>query len=126
MNLTLQTDSLAICRLDADSRVPAWATTAGCFLSITRTTDELSIVCVDTVVPSGVRHEPGWRAFKLEGPLDLALTGILASLLEPLARAQISIFAVSTFDTDYILVKASQTEAAVQALRAAGHKVQTG
>lgn len=123
MNLTLLAQPLAICRLDAASPVPAWANTACGFLSVTRTADERSIVCAEAVVPGGIRHEPGWLAFRVEGPLDFGLTGVLASLLEPLARAKVSIFALSTFDTDYILVKAAQADTAARALEAAGHTV---
>jgi hypothetical protein len=123
VNLTRLTEPLAICRLAADSAVPAWVGSARGLVSTTRTADELSIVCAEAVVPAGVKHEPGWVALKVEGQLEFGLTGVLASLLEPLARAKVSIFALSTFDTDYILVKSSQVDAAVRALQAAGHMV---
>ena len=76
-------------------------------------------------MPSDVKHDPGWRCLKLAGPLDLNLTGVLASVLEPLAAAGVSIFAVSTFDTDCVLVRGSMLETAIAALRRAGHQVQT-
>lgn len=124
MKLNLLPSPLTICRLAANDPVPAWAAVAcSGFQSITRTTDELSVVCASEFVPAGVKQEPGWQAFKIDGPLDLGLTGILASVLEPLAVAGISIFALSTFDTDYVLVRKAQVAAAVQALEDAGHTV---
>lgn len=124
LNLTLQPGLLTICRLPPDAAIPAWATAAPTgFLSLTRTAEELSLVCADGLAPAGQKQEPGWRAFKVEGPLDFGLTGILASVLDPLARAGISIFAISAFNTDYVLVKSTKADAAVTALRAAGHTV---
>jgi hypothetical protein len=98
--------------------LPSWI--GGEFWSITRTYDELSIVCPQECVPSGVLYEGGWRVLKVLGPLSFALTGILASISGALAEAGISIFALSTYDTDYILVKASQLEGAIEALRKQG------
>ena len=103
---------------------PEWALSAADFLSITHAGSELSIVCAETIVPKGVQREPGWRAFKVAGPLDFALTGILASLAVPLAAAGVSIFAISTYDTDYVLVKEDNVEKAVRALQGAGHRVE--
>jgi hypothetical protein len=120
--LTLLPYRLAICRLAPGAAIPAWAT-AGPFFSITRTPDELSIICEPTAVPAGVRHESGCRAFKVAGPLDFALTGVLTSIAKALAEAGISIFALSTFDTDYVLMKNERVEDAVRALEAAGHQV---
>lgn len=102
----------------AGSRLPNWV--GGEFWSITRTSDELSIVCPQECVPSGVLYEGDWRVLKVLGPLSFALTGILASISGALAEAGISIFALSTYDTDYILVKASQLEGAIEALRGQG------
>lgn len=106
MDLTLSVlpGTFMICRLEPEAVNPAWAG-AGPFISITRTEDELSIVCAETSVPEGVKSDRGWRCFKVEGPLDLSLTGVLASLTRPLAEARINIFAISTYDTDYLLVK---------------------
>lgn len=120
--LTTLSEALAVCRLPAHSAVPAWATD-GPFLSVTKTKEELSIVCLENVVPEGVKREGPWRALKVQGPLDFALTGILASLAQPLAEAKISIFAISTFDTDYLLVKAGDLDRATAALAAVGHHV---
>ncbi len=112
----------AVCRLSADAPLPAWAA-AGSFVSITRTLDELSIVCRGEHVPDGVRCEPGWRCLRVAGPLDFTLAGVLASLLAPLADAGIPVFVVSTFDTDYLLVKEDRLDAAVDVLQSAGHSV---
>ena len=122
LTLTLLLHTFAICRLETNSEIPAWAL-AGEFFSITRTADELSIVCRQGNVPEGIRCEEGYRCFKVEGPLDFALTGILDSLTTPLAQAGVSLFAVSTFDTDYLLVKEDTLESAVGALKSAGHQV---
>jgi ribosomal protein S18 acetylase RimI-like enzyme len=123
LHLRALAERLAVCRLDPASEVPAWATRAG-FFSVTRTPDELSVVCHETSVPPGVRSEVGWRALCVEGPLDFSMVGVLASLTAPLAEAEISIFAISTHDTDYVLVKEESLEAAVAALREFGHGVQ--
>jgi hypothetical protein len=120
--LTLMPYRLAICRLASDAAIPAWAT-AGPFFSITRTPDELSIICEPTAVPAGIQDESGCRAFKVAGPLDFALTGVLTSIAKPLAEAGISIFALSTFDTDYVLMKNERVDDAVRALEAVGHQV---
>jgi hypothetical protein len=111
---------LAVCRLAADDAFPAWLPARG-FVSVTRTAGELSIVCAQDAVPAGLRCEPGWRALAVEGPLDFGLTGVLASIAAPLAEAGISIFAISTFDTDYVLVKDERLNEAAEALRRAGH-----
>ena len=121
LTLSILPDTYAICRLNAPAPIPDWARD---FFSITRTRDELSIVCVQRDVPAGIRCERDWRALKVDGTLDFALTGILASLAAPLADAGISIFAISTFDTDYLLVKAIDLEKAIQVLQKAGHPVQ--
>jgi uncharacterized protein len=122
LTLTILPDPLAICRLSPAEDVPEWAM-MGEFVSITHTADELSIVCAEEYVPSDVKADREWRALKVEGPLDLALTGILASLANPLAGAQINIFAISTFDTDYLLVKGYNLAYAGEVLRQAGHVI---
>src|SRR3990167_5971830 len=95
---------LAICRLDPTKVVPDWALQED-FFSITKTDQELSIVCLEQNVPVNIQAQRGWHAFKVVGPLDFSLTGILVSIAQPLAEHKISIFALSTYDTDYILVK---------------------
>ncbi len=124
INLTLSIlpDRLAICRMEPDDPIPEWANCGG-FAAITRTPEELSIVCSDSGIPDGIRCERAWRGFKVQGPLDFSLTGILASLAVPLARANITIFAVSTFDTDYLLVKEEDLARAVSVLEEMGHRL---
>lgn len=112
--------SFAICRLSADAAVPDWAL-RGSFFSVTSTAEELSIVCPSAQVPSGIVHENGWACLKLHGPFRFFETGILASFIRPLSERAIPIFAVSTFDTDYVLIKQEWVEKAVQALREVGH-----
>ncbi|MGI8778619.1 MAG: ACT domain-containing protein [Solirubrobacteraceae bacterium] len=115
---------LAVSRLPADAPWPELLTdTAGGLLSITRTAEELSIVCSASNAPPGATVERGWRALMVRGPLDFGLTGILASLAQPLAAAGIPIFAISTYDTDYVLVRGAALDAAVESLTGAGHHV---
>jgi uncharacterized protein len=105
--------------------VPDWvaAEGGGALHALVRTPAELTVICAADDVPPNVRAERGWRALAVVGPLDLALTGVLVALLEPLAAADVAIFAVSTFDTDHVLVRAERLGDAVAALRAAGHRV---
>jgi uncharacterized protein len=124
MGLTLTTtpETLTICRLTPDAEVPTWAM-AGPFCSITITPDELSIVAAKASVPADTRAEGAWRALKIAGPIPLSAVGILASVAEPLARAGINLFVVSTFDTDYVLVASDRLDDARLALSDAGHIV---
>lgn len=122
INLRLLEGRYAVCRLEPREDVSAWAC-GGEFCSITRTAAELSVVCAAGAAPAGAKCERGWRVFEVEGPLHFALTGILAAIAQPLARAGVSIFAVSTYDTDYVMVKEENLEKAVRALGAAGHGV---
>jgi len=112
----------AVCRLHPESAVPAWSE-GGLFFSATRTAEELSIVCEEAAVPQGVKAEKGWAVLKLHGPIPSDATGVLSSLAAPLAEAGISIFALSTFDTDYLLVKADRFGDAAAALKKAGIEV---
>jgi hypothetical protein len=122
LNLTIVDGTFAVCRLEADAPMPPWAT-AGSFSSITRTADELSVVCRQDAVPEEVVGERGWRCLRVAGTMPFSVVGVLASLVAPLAEAGISVFAVSTFDTDYLLVKAADFEKAVTALTQAGHSI---
>jgi len=120
--LTLLPDTLAICRLSPDAAIPGWAFASN-FYSITRTADELSVVCHQANVPDNIQSEADWRGLKVQGPLAFSMVGVMASLTAPLAAASISIFVVSTFDTDYLLVKQAHLEPAIAALAAAGHSI---
>lgn len=113
----------AIVRLDPEDPVPQWAIAVRGFVSITRTAEELSIVCPEPAVPDGPRAERGWALIRLHGPVPFDQTGVLASLAAPLAAAGVGIFAISTFDTDYLLVKAGQLAKACEALVLEGHDV---
>lgn len=120
MRFTLLSDRLAICRLDPDAPFPSLHTT---FWSITRTADELSIVCAEGDAPAGASSDSGWRALKLEGPVDLDAVGVLASLLPALASERVSVFVIATYDTDYIIVRSESVDRAIAALERAGHTV---
>jgi hypothetical protein len=115
--------TFAVCKLPPGSPLPAWAT-AGDLFSVTRTPDELSVVCGEEAVPGGVTCECGWRCLRVAGAMPFTLVGVLASLTSPLANEGVGVFAISTFDTDYLLVKEADFPKAVAALRAAGHEVE--
>ena len=110
----------AVAKLPPDAVIPSWASGSP-FFSITRTADELSIVCGEGQVPAGVQREPGWRCLRIAGKMEFSVVGVLASLVGPLAEAGISVFAMSTFDTDYLLVKDSEWGRARGVLGEAGH-----
>lgn len=112
----------AVCQLGAEDQIPDWAG-RGRFVSITRTPEELSVVCPALHVPEGIRAQAGWACLQLAGPFDFALTGILASFVQPLAEAGVPIFALSTFDTDWVLIPEQHLERAFAALDAAGHEM---
>jgi len=112
----------AVCRLPPDAQIPGWARN-GPFSSVTRTGDELSIVCAADSVPAEHRSKTPWVCLKLEGPFSFSEAGILASFIAPLAAKGVPIFAVSTFDTDYVLVGEDAAGTALQALRDAGHEL---
>ena len=122
MRLKLLPERFAVVRLGPEEQVPA-GMAACALLSITRTPEELSIVCDEHDAPAGARSEKGWRCLAVEGPLPFSATGILASLAGPLAGAEVSVFAISTFDTDYLLVPGAKIGRAVTTLAAAGHEV---
>ncbi len=122
LHLRRLAETYAVSQLSNDAAIPTWADGSG-FVSISRTADELSIVCLADRVPADLRSEGGWSCLALVGPFEFTLTGILLSVLEPLAEAGIGIFAVSTFDTDYVMVKEAQLDAAMTALEANGHRV---
>lgn len=115
-------DEIAIARLGAADPVPSWAGAAA-ISSITRTAEELSIVSASRAIPPQVQAERGWRCLRVAGTLEFSMTGVIASLAAPLAAAGVSIFAISTYDTDYILVRDSALQTAIACLIAAGHHV---
>jgi hypothetical protein len=120
LNLSLLPEKYAIVGLPSHAEVPAWAT-QGSFFSVTRTDGELSIVAEESRVPTGIQHQGGWRVLKVHGPFVLSEVGVLAALAGPLAAARISLFVLSTFDTDYLLVASENLDAAVSVLEKAGH-----
>tara|TARA_B100001750_G_scaffold245922_1_gene266784 strand:+ start:131 stop:517 length:387 start_codon:yes stop_codon:yes gene_type:complete len=111
----------AVCQLDAVAEVPGWV--SGAVTSVTRTPAELSIICSEECVPGDVRSESGWRCLRVVGPLEFSMVGVIASLTGVLADAGVSVFVVSTFDTDCLLVKQAHLEMAVKSLTSAGHSV---
>jgi hypothetical protein len=122
MQLALLLDTLAVCRLSPSADIPQWALQNKTLLSITYTSDELSLVCLEEMVPGGVQYERSWRAIKVQGPLDFSLTGILVALAAPLAAVHIPIFALSTFDTDYLLLQEEYLSQAKTVLEQNGHQ----
>jgi uncharacterized protein len=120
--LSVLQERLTVCRLEPQAEIPPWAAGAP-FFCVTRTPDELSIICAEERVPAGIACERGWRAFKLEGPFDFGLVGVLASVAAPLAESDVGILAMATYDTDYVLVKEEQLDLATSALRERGHEV---
>lgn len=122
LELSLLPERFAISRLAVDSPIPGWAT-QGSFFSVTRTGDELSIVTDLSRVPANVESQSGWRVLKVHGPFVLSEIGVLSALAAPLAEAKISLFAISTFDTDYLFVASETLSAAIVALEQAGHTI---
>jgi hypothetical protein len=122
LTLSVLEGRFAIARLTPEDEFPGWAF-EGPFASVTTTADEVSIVCADASVPSGVLHEGGWRCLGVVGQLDFSLAGVIDSLAAPLAAAGVPIFLLSTHDSDYLLVKDDRLERAREALTEAGHTV---
>lgn len=120
--LTLLPGRFAIARIDPAAAIPSWVWN-GPFTSVSRTPTELSIVCDEAVIPPDFVADRGWCAFVVLGPMDLSTVGVLASITWPLAEAQVALFAISTFETDYILVREDSAERAVDVLKAAGHEI---
>lgn len=110
---------LAVCRLAPYAPLPGWI--GGAFTSITRTDEELSVICDDETVPPDVRAERGWRALRVRGPIPFDAVGVAAALVSPLADVGISVFLLATFDTDYLLLQNATFARALDVLRAAGH-----
>jgi hypothetical protein len=122
LTLTILPDQFAVCMLSPDADIPAWSRNEE-FYSITRSRDELSIVCLSKDVPENIRAECDWRALKVRGPLEFSLTGILAAIINPLSEAKIPIFAISTYDTDYILIREDSLSQVVAILSGVGYSI---
>ncbi|HEY6338207.1 MAG TPA: ACT domain-containing protein [Candidatus Sulfotelmatobacter sp.] len=114
--------SYAIVRLAPKAEIPAWAT-SGEFTSVTRTADEISVVCSAKNIPEDISSGPRWTCLKLEGPFLFSQTGILLSFIQPLSGNGVPIFAVSTYDTDYVLIQEEHMSGVVELLRKAGHEL---
>lgn len=123
LTLSALPSKYAVCRLDPNGHIPYWALLGENFVSLTRTAEELSIICLEENVPDETRAERGWRCVKVDGAFAFTVAGIHASLAVPLAEADISVLAVATYDTDHILVKEEDLESALQALAQAGHEI---
>jgi hypothetical protein len=121
LHLTVLPGELAVVRMPPDAPVPA--VRPGALFSVTATADEISVVCPAGDVPDGATCSRGWRAIKVQGPLDVDTVGILASMLDPLARARVTVFTLSTYETDYVLVREDTLRTALATLKIAGHDV---
>ena len=122
LSLSLLSERLAICRLGPNEAIPQWVFSMS-FWSVTRTDEELSVILPEELVPSSWKAEKGWRCLKVLGPLDFSITGIIASLTTPLAEAGVPIFAISTYDTDYLLVRNGDVDRAKEVLIEHGHRI---
>ena len=124
LTLRILPNRLAVCRLDGDAPLPDWIDQSD-FYSITRTEAELTIVCDEALVVLGTKSETGWRCLEVEGPLDFSDIGIIFSLTQPLTESGVSVFLISTFDTDYLMVKEKDFAKTINVLNAAGHRITT-
>jgi len=115
LNLKLLKDKYSVCRLNKDDEIPKWIFNEE-FFSITKTEDELSIVCLQDKIKEDIKCERDWKILKIEGPLDFSLIGILSKISTLMANNNISIFAISTYDTDYILIKEESIDKAIEIL----------
>ena len=123
LDLVLMPDDYAVCRLNAGDAVPTGLDAGKGVVSITWTETELSIICPSNQAPASGTVNTPWRCFRVSGPANLALTGIIAALVNPLADARVNVFVFSTHDTDYVLVPSVRLDEARAALRSAGHRV---
>jgi len=123
LNLSLMPHMYAVCQFHPDKHIPYWAL-LGDFVSLTRTHEELSIVCQQDNVPDEIQAERGWRCVQVQGAFDFSESGVNASLAIPLAEAEISVLAIATYATDYLLVKEENVEQVIQVLEHAGHSVE--
>ncbi|MEJ2099592.1 MAG: ACT domain-containing protein [Desulfobacterales bacterium] len=123
ISLKILPDRMAVSRFEPSAPLPDWIDKPG-FYSITRTAEELSVVCSEERVPAEVESETGWRCFQLSGPFDFSEIGIISSLTQPLTESGVSVFVISTFDTDYLMVKEEHFTKTIDVLTAQGHQVQ--
>ena len=121
MQLRTLPDSYAVVRLQPGAELPDWVD-QGPFRSVTRTEHEVSVVCRDYDVPEGESVDRGWTVLETIGSLDFSLTGVISSLVAPLAAAEVPIFVISTFESDYVLVRSADLARAADALESAGHE----
>ncbi|MGD8787805.1 MAG: ACT domain-containing protein [Phycisphaerales bacterium] len=122
LQLSLLKDSYGICKFPSDSSIPEWALKVS-LCSITRSEKELTIVCLQGIIPANTEYDSDWRCFRIGGSFDFNQIGVISSLAAPLAEAGVSIFVVSTYDTDYVLVKEEKIEQAVNVLTDNGHLI---
>jgi len=122
LSLNLLPGRMAVCRFDPAAPIPDWINASG-FYSVTRTAAELTIVCSEALPGPDTICERGWRCFNVRGTFDFSEIGIISSLARPLAESRVSIFVLSTFDTDYIMVKETDLAKAIDVLTTAGHRV---
>ena len=115
LTMKVLAEKFGVCRLNKNALIPEWVGASN-FYSVTKTSDELSIVCSQASIPSDIKCEKDWRILKIEGPLEFSLIGILSSISTILAKEGISIFAISTYDTVYILVKEKDIDNAINTL----------
>jgi hypothetical protein len=123
LNLSLLPHTYAVCQFHPDKHIPYWAL-LGDSVSLTRMHEELSIVCQEANVPVDVEAERGWRCVQVQGAFDFSVAGVHVSLAIPLAEADISVLAIATYATDYLLVKEENVEQALRVLERAGHHVE--
>jgi hypothetical protein len=125
LDLVLLPDDYAVCRLEPGAAIPDGLADGKGVVSVTWAENEISIICRSGRAPAGAVVNTPWRCLRVNGPVDLALTGILASLVNPLAEARVNVFAFSTHDNDYVLVPAVRLAEALAALSSAGHRIAT-
>ena len=123
LNLSVLPQKYAVCRLDPNGHIPHWALLGDNFISLTRTLNELSIICLQENVPRETKAEREWRCAKVDGPFDFSLAGVHTSLAIPLAEANISILAIATYETDHLLIQERDLERAICVLERAGHRI---
>ena len=124
LSLKILPERMAVCRFDASEPLPKWLDVSD-FYSVTRTRDELTVVCREDSVVPGTVGENGWRCIGVQGVLDFSEIGIIFTITQPLAKNGVSVFVISTYDTDYFLVKEKELPKTIDALTAAGHRIDT-